>query len=364
MICPENKNLVIVDMGSRNSVTNTILGPNDIKKVLEAYSEKYPKARINIIITHGDTDHYKYFPEVFSTSGSLINKVDHIILGGSRKDYKQEMESWLSSNCEKFLIFFPNGGEKCFGKECLVDDGGRKLGVDFCGKKSKVKFEILAANLGTTKNSKSIILRVDYLSWSMLLPGDFEEAPSIDQLISHYKRRDPLQSRLHVNMYKISHHGASGASTEANSEKFLSAIKPNASFASQAYPSYGYHHPRCEVLDRLLKVTKLNKLNSPLHYDFPCYQKYTCNGRKESTYKYEDECNGGKRRKTNEDECNGGKRRKTNEVTERSDVNMMDIHLTCPQNSNTGSVCSTLMIVSDGKIASVYYIPVKKTPQI
>ena len=325
MICPEDKSLVIVDMGgSHNKVTNTIMGPNDIKKVLEAYSKKYPKARINIIITHGHKDHYKYFPEVFS--GSLINKVDHIILGGSRKDYKEKkMKSWLSDNCNN--IFFPNGGKECFGND------GCKLDVDFCGKNSKVKFEILAANLGTTTNSKSIILRVDYKSWSMLLPGDFEKAHAhkskpIDQLINHYK----TTGRLHVNMYKISHHGASA---KANSEKFLSAIQPNAAFASQAHPSYGYHHPRCEVLDRLLKVTKLNKLNSPLHYNFPC-STYTRNGRK----------------------------RKRNEVVERSDVNRRDIHLTCPQNSDSGSVCSTLKIVSDGKTASVYYIPVKKAPQI
>ncbi|HEX3252793.1 MAG TPA: ComEC/Rec2 family competence protein [Pyrinomonadaceae bacterium] len=91
---------------------------------------------------------------------------------------------------------------------------------------------------GNETNANSIVARLDYGSFSMLLAGDAEEQ-SEHRLLT--KELD-LQSKV----IKISHHG----SKYASSKDFLDRVKPEVAIVScGAWNRYG--HPAQAVLDRL-----------------------------------------------------------------------------------------------------------------
>lgn len=91
---------------------------------------------------------------------------------------------------------------------------------------------------GNEPNANSIVLRLDYGDFSMLLMGDAEEQTEL-RLLS----RD---SDLTAKLIKIAHHG----SKYATSEGFMKRVKPEAAVISTgAWNRYG--HPSQSVLDRL-----------------------------------------------------------------------------------------------------------------
>jgi len=91
---------------------------------------------------------------------------------------------------------------------------------------------------GNEANAISIVARLDYVSFSMLLAGDAE-----DQTEHRLLTKDvDLQARV----LKVSHHG----SKYASSNDFLNRVKPEVAIVScGAWNRYG--HPSQAVLDRL-----------------------------------------------------------------------------------------------------------------
>lgn len=91
---------------------------------------------------------------------------------------------------------------------------------------------------GNEANANSIIARLDYGSFSMLLAGDAEEQTEHRLLTKEIN----LQTRV----LKVSHHG----SKYASSKDFLDRVKPEVAIVScGAWNRYG--HPSQAVLDRL-----------------------------------------------------------------------------------------------------------------
>ncbi|HET6863547.1 MAG TPA: ComEC/Rec2 family competence protein [Pyrinomonadaceae bacterium] len=91
---------------------------------------------------------------------------------------------------------------------------------------------------GNEPNANSIIARLDYGSFSMLLPGDAEEQTEHRLLTKDLN----LQARV----LKIAHHGSKYATTD----DFLARVKPEIAIIScGAWNRYG--HPHQSVLDRL-----------------------------------------------------------------------------------------------------------------
>lgn len=94
---------------------------------------------------------------------------------------------------------------------------------------------------GNEPNANSIVLRLDFGGFSMLLMGDAEE-----QTESRLVSRD---ADLTARMIKIAHHG----SKYASSEDFIKRVKPEAAIISTgAWNRYG--HPAQSVLDVLNKA--------------------------------------------------------------------------------------------------------------
>jgi beta-lactamase superfamily II metal-dependent hydrolase len=91
---------------------------------------------------------------------------------------------------------------------------------------------------GNEPNANSIVARLDYGSFSMLLTGDAEEQTEHRLLTKELE----LQTRV----LKVSHHG----SKYATSKDFLNRVKPEVAIVScGAWNRYG--HPSQAVLDRL-----------------------------------------------------------------------------------------------------------------
>ena len=91
---------------------------------------------------------------------------------------------------------------------------------------------------GNEPNANSIVLRLDYGDFSMLLMGDAEE-----QTESRLLSRD---ADLTAKLIKIAHHG----SRYASSEDFLKRVKPETAIISTGAWNR-YSHPAQSVLDRL-----------------------------------------------------------------------------------------------------------------
>ncbi len=91
---------------------------------------------------------------------------------------------------------------------------------------------------GNLPNANSIVMRLDYGDFSMLLPGDAEEQTEHRMLTKDIN--------LKVKIFKVAHHG----SKYATSQDFLTRVKPEVAIISCGeWNRYG--HPSQVVLDRL-----------------------------------------------------------------------------------------------------------------
>lgn len=104
---------------------------------------------------------------------------------------------------------------------------------------------------GNEPNANSIVLRLDYGSFSMLLAGDAE------QQTEHRLMTKELE--LQTRVLKVGHHG----SKYASSENFLQRVKPEIAIVScGAWNRYG--HPAQPVLDRL-RAANVKLYRTDLH---------------------------------------------------------------------------------------------------
>lgn len=104
---------------------------------------------------------------------------------------------------------------------------------------------------GNEPNANSIVLRLDYGSFSMLLAGDAEEQTE--------HRLMTKEVDLQTRVLKVGHHG----SKYASSEDFLQRVKPEFAIVScGAWNRYG--HPAQSVLDRL-RAANVKLYRTDLH---------------------------------------------------------------------------------------------------
>lgn len=102
---------------------------------------------------------------------------------------------------------------------------------------------------GNEPNANSVVMRLVYGDFSMLLPGD-AEAQTEQRLLA----KDTAPSSLNVKVLKVAHHGSKYATTD----EFLQRVKPEVAIISDGeFNRYG--HPSPLTLNRLKAngVTKL-----------------------------------------------------------------------------------------------------------
>jgi beta-lactamase superfamily II metal-dependent hydrolase len=104
---------------------------------------------------------------------------------------------------------------------------------------------------GNEPNANSIVLRLDYGRFSMMLAADAEEQTE--------HRLETKELNLEARVLKVSHHG----SKYASSESFLKRVKPEIAIVScGAWNRYG--HPSQPVLDRL-RAANVKLYRTDLH---------------------------------------------------------------------------------------------------
>ena len=124
--------------------------------------------------------------------------------------------------------------------ERTIDDlgGGLRLKILAPIPPPFTREQIAASRNGNESNANSIVIRLDYGEFSMLLTGD-AEAQTEDRLVNK-------EADLEVDVLKVAHHG----SKYATSENFLKRVKAKAAVIS-TYEFNRYSHPHQDVLNRL-----------------------------------------------------------------------------------------------------------------
>lgn len=288
--CPNQKDIIILDMGGTQP---QYIIPAYITHLLkDKFHAADPGKNIHIIISHSHTDHYSYFSR--AVDSDLLPNVREVILGGDYEDYGKTLRAWFEENLDN--VYTINHSAACFGNtnctltstrtgepiQNLQRQQQRRKGRGRSGKRrgmtlsevsdpwqlcdsSSVKFTVLGANLGNTQNGQSIVLKITYNSWSMLMSGDFEMITPQKDLMKAWP-----ESTFRSNYYKVAHHGA-WTDKKPNLPDLLDLIQPKRVYISQGYPDLSkFHHPNSvtiENLEALSSIVKIDKsTNAPFVY--------------------------------------------------------------------------------------------------
>ena len=301
ILCPSGRDLIIVDMGAKISVfANGDYGKYLLKEKFKVLENQID---IHIVITHPDEDHYSLLKTAFD--GDLLNRVKEIIVGSNISEYGKRFKSWVEQTPNMPPVYTINEGRECFGNsECTLTPEWVGLGRyrsmleaaamhqhqqrgyghawmsqyrsdpwQFCG--SDVDITVLGANIcvpnekrpgrcvNDGKNARSVIMKLKYKDWSLFLSGDFEGIRQQKRLIERWSH---MPSIFQSTYYKVSHHGAWRSINQANSPELLQKIRPKRAYISQGHPittfCVKYAHPRCEVIDNLINVGSIERIDS------------------------------------------------------------------------------------------------------
>lgn len=224
------------------------------KVVLDALKRNNIQQLDYFVATHPHPDHMGAADEVFKAT-----KVLHVIDNGLGPDVPESLvpqpkptgsakkptpkRADRSASVTKFYDEY---------KEALAQSGAQYEKSEF-GKKYDIgggaRLTVMAPTEplftrdqmktgGNLPNANSIVMRLDYGDFSMLLPGDAEEQTEHRMLT-----RD---LNLKVKVLKVAHHG----SKYASSQDFIDRVKPEVAIISDGgWNRYG--HPSQVVLDRL-----------------------------------------------------------------------------------------------------------------
>ena len=293
ILCPNGRDVLIIDMGAKVSVfANGDYGKYLLKEKFKVLENKMD---IHVVITHPDEDHYNRLK--FALDGELLERVKEIVVGSNFSDYGR-FKSWVQRTANVAPVYSINGGRECFGNsECtwtpewisldrlkLAASEEHSLGRaktaqyrkdpwQFCG--SDVNITVLGANIcnrhpknpwrcvNDGKNARSVVMKLTYKDWSLFLSGDFEGVRQQEKLIERWSH---APSMLQSTYYKVSHHGAWRPKNKANSPELLRMIRPKRAYVSHGHPittfCVQYSHPRCEVIDSLIELGSIEKIDT------------------------------------------------------------------------------------------------------
>lgn len=195
-----------------------------------------PRLR-SLIITHADADHINLLPYVLEDVA--IEQVYYTDTLAEHKKRSAGPSGWSLNgrrpSIDVWLKRFPN---KTRLTESLIDLPGNDSNWF---EDSECKVYMLAANVGSGANDKSVVILLEYGGFRAMLTGDatFET----EQFVTERFPEDFLD----VDVYKIGHHGSGSTST---SPEWASVVEPELSISSNGYKN-GHGHPRWEVINRL-----------------------------------------------------------------------------------------------------------------
>ena len=277
--CPSTfgGNVTIVDMGSTSRsayMTN--------KEITDFFGASITKIDY-VYLTHGDRDHYNILP--------LLNiqekSVKGVFIGCDISDYRTERDrkvyDWLNKvNGLGKLKRFPNTG-------CTSNCNSL---VQICGGSSYIYMRVMGANLDqydlskSCANGDSLVVRLEYNRFKLLLPGDLEDYggftyDSNGYITSASDLGKPGNLRLFLqgwpnptaDFYRLAHHG-----TWPNGNKpfFLQGIQVHYAFSSSKLPGTPgtFNHPNCKLYYKMVRnpMIPIAKITDPTQLQ----KEYNC----------------------------------------------------------------------------------------
>ncbi|MDF2484164.1 MAG: putative rane protein [Herbinix sp.] len=186
-----------------------------------------------VIITHLDQDHISGLVEIIEEDLFLINCLVLPYLKEKEEKYLDLEEMAAAKNIRLQYITEGNSiHEGPLSINCLHPS------IDF---------------VGSTANSYSTVLSVNYGEFDMLLTGDLEDEG--ERLLiqgfkeGSYRRKWGISPAVDIEVLKVAHHG----SKYSTSEELLELLKPEISLISCSRDNW-YGHPHPELLDRLVEA--------------------------------------------------------------------------------------------------------------
>ena len=277
IVCPNGRDILIVDMGATRPIyVDKSYGTHLLKETFGAVKNDM---NIHIVISHSHIDHYSFITSALDEE--LVPLVSEVILGGQYANYGKSFQKWLSANINN--VYSINNEQTCFGNsDCMWTPistlSSKATNVtsprsitnrkrdpwQVCGK--EVEITVLGANVGTTPNSRSVILKIVYNKWSLLLSGDFEGVTAQKTLWKNWQN-----TTLESTYYKMAHHGA-WTDFKANLPDLLARVQPRRVYVSQGYPELSqYRHPNCEAIQNLQDIGTLDHIDPNTNKPFVCW---------------------------------------------------------------------------------------------
>ena len=155
--CP-NGDISIVDLGSTTRTQTE--GDYMTDPELAAFLGTYVQRLKYIFISHADQDHFNLFPKL----NVPTRTVNAAYLGCSKNDYPTSIMSWITS-----------------AANTVVADLKINTVVSICGSTGpQINIRVLASNtdvynIKVCSNEDSLVLRLEYGTFTLLLPGDLED---------------------------------------------------------------------------------------------------------------------------------------------------------------------------------------------
>jgi competence protein ComEC len=270
IVSPEGKT-VLVDAG------DTGRG----KIVLDALSRYNVKQLDYLIATHAHADHIGGADEVLNAT-KVLNVIDSGVVPPSRSSSDNENKNAKPKTSGKttelpttkaYLDFLEavkkNGSnyEKAMPGQKFDLGGGAFLTVLAPIEPHFTPEQVRSG--GNAPNANSVVTRLDYGEFSMILTGD-AEAQTEERMMSQ-------GATLDAKILKVGHHGSKYATTE----NFLKAVKPEIALISDA-ENNRYGHPSQAALDRL-KAAGVKLYRTDLHGEI----SITTNGKMQDKKLYE-----------------------------------------------------------------------------
>ena len=256
--CP-NGDISIVDLGSTTRTQTE--GDYMTDPELAAFLGTYVQRLKYIFISHADQDHFNLFPKL----NVPTRTVNAAYLGCSKNDYPTSIMSWITS-----------------AANTVVADLKINTVVSICGSTDpQINIRVLASNTDVynTKvcsNGDSLVLRLEYGTFTLLLPGDLEDYSGFtydqdgyitSRISGAYGKPGVLRTVINnwanrsggiaSAVYRFAHHG-----TWPNGNKpfFIHAVQPQYAFSSSKLPGTAgtFNHPNCELYDNMVALAKGN----------------------------------------------------------------------------------------------------------
>jgi competence protein ComEC len=196
-------------------------GPSDkIISCLSSHMPFYDRKIELVILTHPQSDHYTGLISVLERYAiDEFKQVEPVIENKTAK-YEKLKDLLKKGNIKENYLF--SGGK-------VVADGLNILTLWPISDSPKY-----TKNTDKTLNANSLVLRLSYGGFDMLLPGDADE-----------EVQQKLEAVADVEVLKVPHHG----SKQALSLPFLDMIRPQLAVISVGKNSYG--HPSKETINKL-----------------------------------------------------------------------------------------------------------------